>query len=337
MLKRLILFFLLSCLAVCCALAQQKWVVADEDLTVWDSPNYLHKLGMVHKGYEITQTGLEGDMIQFNYDGQTAYVATYCCKPLRETAEASSQETEAVKVTEIATHKNKSIRQEKDRETQEPTASTAEPATDTEAVETANTRKTVESLTFSSMVFNSVSSLLPPWIGFCLLLLALFAFFNVNIPGMFDKLAGTDVADIGTKCFRPLIALALFLATYYFFSSWDVSLAVLLTYEVVLLLYRTKKLGSIRAAAVEILYLAVVASILAIGLVVMFFLAGGRSSSGSRRKSRNDDDEVLISDQYGHHVRARRTEGNTYKGNDGHEYVDRGGGDFEKKSYDDPW
>ena len=61
-------------------LASEKWIVTDQDLTVWDSPDYLNKLGVIHRGYEIEAEGLEGDMLRFVYNGQTAYVASYCCK-----------------------------------------------------------------------------------------------------------------------------------------------------------------------------------------------------------------------------------------------------------------
>ena len=65
MLKRTILFILLSYISVVCIDAQRRWVVTDEDLTVWDSPQYLNKLGMIHRGYEITETGMDGHLILF--------------------------------------------------------------------------------------------------------------------------------------------------------------------------------------------------------------------------------------------------------------------------------
>ena len=43
-------------------LASEKWIVTDQDLTVWDSPDYLNKLGVIHRGYEIEAEGFEGDM-----------------------------------------------------------------------------------------------------------------------------------------------------------------------------------------------------------------------------------------------------------------------------------
>ena len=36
-----------------------RWRVTDQDLTVWDSPNYLQKIGMIHRGYEIEEVGIE--------------------------------------------------------------------------------------------------------------------------------------------------------------------------------------------------------------------------------------------------------------------------------------
>lgn len=56
------------------------WEVKDADLTVWDSPNYLTKLGMMHQGDTFEEEGMDGDMIRFLYKGKTAYVASYCCQ-----------------------------------------------------------------------------------------------------------------------------------------------------------------------------------------------------------------------------------------------------------------
>ncbi len=97
---RLILLFLLTVVVTQVALADKgdKWRVSDQDLTVWSSPDYLSKLGMIHRGYEIVETGIDGDMIQFEYNGQTAYVATYCCE--RVVDETAQQEI-AEEVTSI--------------------------------------------------------------------------------------------------------------------------------------------------------------------------------------------------------------------------------------------
>lgn len=56
------------------------WEVSDADLTVWDSPNYLNKLGMMHQGDTFEEEGMDGDMIKFLYKGKIAYVASYCCQ-----------------------------------------------------------------------------------------------------------------------------------------------------------------------------------------------------------------------------------------------------------------
>lgn len=69
-----------------------KWRVTDQDLTVWDSPNYLQKIGMIHRGYEIEELGMDGDMIKFEYKGQTAYVATYCCERIKANDKTGAQE-----------------------------------------------------------------------------------------------------------------------------------------------------------------------------------------------------------------------------------------------------
>lgn len=101
MLKRTILFILLSYISVVCIDAQRRWVVTDEDLTVWDSPQYLNKLGMIHRGYEITETGMDGDMIRFEYHGKTAYVAEYCCKLLKQEPAKKTEPAQREAVIEV--------------------------------------------------------------------------------------------------------------------------------------------------------------------------------------------------------------------------------------------
>lgn len=333
--KRFILLFLLSSLVAVNVLAQRKWVVSDQDLTVWDSPNYLNKLGMVHRGYEITETGMDGDMIRFEFEGQTAYVATYCCKLLEETTEKTDEDTKNIEVNEADAVNEKagegvghSITKTSPKESvdKEDVRSVAE------ETKTPHSVKQTKGNSFSSVVLNNLSSLAIPWFFVCLLLVVLFAFFNVDVPGIFDKLAGKYVADIGAKCFRPLIAFAVCGIAYYVSSSLDIVMATLLAYEVVLLIVRAKKLRSLRAAAVEMLFLTMVASVFVLIVIPMlFFISGG--SRGSKRKSGDDDDTALINDEYGRIVRVRRTGGTTYKGSDGNEY-EKFGSDFSKKTYD---
>lgn len=90
-----------SILAPLSAMADKgdKWRVTDQDLTVWDSPNYLQKLGMIHRGYEIEEIDIDGDMIKFEYKGQTAYVATYCCEKIASVSNAGAQEQHSESVT----------------------------------------------------------------------------------------------------------------------------------------------------------------------------------------------------------------------------------------------
>ncbi|MCM1079563.1 MAG: hypothetical protein NC344_08125 [Bacteroidales bacterium] len=92
MARILLLLVLLLCGALQNAAATEKWVVTDRELTVWDSPQYYNKLGIVTRGYEIDAVAIEGDMIRFEYNGQTAYVAAYCCERVADagTAEKTS-------------------------------------------------------------------------------------------------------------------------------------------------------------------------------------------------------------------------------------------------------
>lgn len=78
---RFLLFFIFSFLSLACfAEKGDMWEVTDADLTVWDSPNYLNKLGMMHQGDTFEEEGMDGDMIKFLYKGKTAYVSSNCCQ-----------------------------------------------------------------------------------------------------------------------------------------------------------------------------------------------------------------------------------------------------------------
>lgn len=78
---RFLLFFIFAFLSLACfAEKGDMWEVTDADLTVWDSPNYLNKLGMMHQGDTFEEEGMDGDMIKFLYKGKTAYVSSNCCQ-----------------------------------------------------------------------------------------------------------------------------------------------------------------------------------------------------------------------------------------------------------------
>lgn len=78
---RFLLFFIFAFLSLACfAEKGDMWEVSDADLTVWDSPNYLNKLGIMHQGDTFEEEGMDGDMIKFLYKGKTAYVSSNCCQ-----------------------------------------------------------------------------------------------------------------------------------------------------------------------------------------------------------------------------------------------------------------
>ncbi|RHC77469.1 hypothetical protein DW830_06085 [Prevotella sp. AM34-19LB] len=67
-----VFFIMVGILASLSVMADKgdKWRVSDQDLTVWDSPNYLQKIGMIHRGYEIEELGIDGDMIKSSTRGR---------------------------------------------------------------------------------------------------------------------------------------------------------------------------------------------------------------------------------------------------------------------------
>ena len=99
---RFLLFFIFAFLSLACfAEKGDMWEVTDADLTVWDSPNYLNKLGMMHQGDAFEEEGMDGDMIKFLYKGKTAYVSSSCCQ--RFEPEPDSDEDVEEGETESAT------------------------------------------------------------------------------------------------------------------------------------------------------------------------------------------------------------------------------------------
>lgn len=56
---------------------------------------------MIHRGYEITETGMDGDMIRFEYHGKTAYVAEYCCKLLKQEPAKKTEPAQREAVIEV--------------------------------------------------------------------------------------------------------------------------------------------------------------------------------------------------------------------------------------------
>ena len=99
---RFLLFFIFAFLSLACfAEKGDMWEVTDADLTVWDSPNYLNKLGMMHQGDTFEEEGMDGDMIKFLYKGKTAYVSSSCCQ--RFEPEPDSDEDVEEGETESAT------------------------------------------------------------------------------------------------------------------------------------------------------------------------------------------------------------------------------------------
>lgn len=110
---RFLLFFIFAFLSLACfAEKGDMWEVTDADLTVWDSPNYLNKLGMMHQGDTFEEEGMDGDMIKFLYRGKTAYVSSNCCQRFEpepdsdedvEEGEAEAAQQEVVETTQAPT------------------------------------------------------------------------------------------------------------------------------------------------------------------------------------------------------------------------------------------
>lgn len=85
-------------------MAGVKWVVTDETLTVWDSPENINKLGVLHKGYEFEEKSVDGNKICFDYNGQNGYVAMHCCQKVDDidASQAVEETTQEVSAAQAA-------------------------------------------------------------------------------------------------------------------------------------------------------------------------------------------------------------------------------------------
>lgn len=99
---RIRIFFITMLLSMLCfSMNAERWVITDQDLTIWGDADYINRLGMEHAGYEFEVIGHEGTKLKFNYNGHTAYVAEYCCKQIDEPAQAT-EAAESAPVQESA-------------------------------------------------------------------------------------------------------------------------------------------------------------------------------------------------------------------------------------------
>ncbi len=92
----LIIVMMLTC--VSSMLAGTLYRVSDNYVTVFADPNRINALGRLNRDEVFEATGMDGSLLIFQYKGQKAYVASYCCKEITE--EATGNETtssEAVK------------------------------------------------------------------------------------------------------------------------------------------------------------------------------------------------------------------------------------------------
>lgn len=204
--NRLLLILLLIATTVTQAAFADKgdrWRVSDQDLSVWSSPDYLEKLGTIHKGYEITENGLDGDMIQFCYNGQTAYVATYCCERIAN--EVAPQETavapqETVKKESTTPHPSKTA--------------TAKKATQPTIEIAQRTEKEQKEDVSAGAIALSVPLLLISLVGMCISLIAIvFTLFYVfkykTLAAWFNKKCETEVIPykrMNSLLWPPIIA-----------------------------------------------------------------------------------------------------------------------------------
>lgn len=277
---RLIIILFLLLIDATTLAATNRFRVTDEVLTVYGEPERINELGKLHRGDEFDIVGEDGRMYVFMYKGKKAYAASYCCELIKD--ESSDKSTAPVESPK------------KEERTKE-----AEPEQDMESGETEVPSDAVEN-TATDDGGRSLRDVAEGMKGLLGLLVALglvagiWSLFGTrSFENLFNKLAGRYITDCSKLMYwRPAIAFVIMGLVGKYADSVPLALAAVGIYELALLWFRAKKLGSFRASVAEALYL--LAS--AMGFLLLFwmfiilaFLASGGSSSSS--KSSDDDNK----------------------------------------------
>lgn len=290
----IIAFF--SCVSAAFAV---RFRVTDEYVTVFAEPERITRLGRVHRGEVYESEGMDGSLYIFRFNGRKAYVASYCCKPVEdETESVGAKASSAVTVAKHGGVKAKPV-EVKARE-----ASAADAAPQVAVQETIGQKEETPNyfkwLDDWERKRNANSGKQMPRqvaliFGFILLIgmaVGIWTLFGTqSFCDFIDSLAGRNVTWCSKATyFRPLILV--FGGGLVFYVTQNINIAFIAAgiYEIILLSLRAKKLGGLRPAIVEALYLFFygMGTLLFCWMYLIFLLLGsGGSSRGSNGKDVN--------------------------------------------------
>lgn len=268
----------------------EKFRVADEYVTVYAEEERITKLGRVYSGEVYEAEGTEGTMYVFKFKGRKAYVATYCCK-IEEDDEAVASAVERVSQSHTATSEQPSQRSVSER--------TSESGVSAE-VSMKNDEVTPSNETTEHKQNNISDTHIPDWmsgiIGLIVLLglaAGLWSLFSpMSFSNFFNSLAGRNITWCSKATyFRPLILVFGAAIISILTQNTIITLVVAEVYEIILLSVRAKKLGGLRPAISEALYLVFygIGSLLLCWIhLLKFILAAGASSGGSSGSNGKD-------------------------------------------------
>lgn len=260
-----ILLFVIAFLSGIPGAFAERFRVMDKSVVVYAEPERINNLGEVHRGEEYESEGMEGTLYVFRFKGRKAYVASYCCKPVEEI--------------------------------EEPAKAAPAAAVSTKDAETPNYFKWLDDLerkrnANANMKMPESMALVIGLTLFLGMIVGLWTLFGTrSCDSFFDKLAGRKITWCSKAThFRPLIIVFGSCMVGYVTQNINITLTAAAIYEAILLIVRSKKLGGLRPAIVEALYLFFygMGTLMFCWMYLIFlFLGVGSVSTGSKGRDLN--------------------------------------------------
>lgn len=280
--------FCLCMLAGASVLAGNNFRVSDTYVTVFEEPERINALSRMTQGEEFEAIGRDGSMLIFMYKGKKAYVASYCCKEIEKNpAETTKQAPPGAELQKVEVAREDS------------------PAEDASA----SGSQTQEYITRSVGTASRNNSLqgIAEWqkglLGILVMLglvAGIWSLFGMkSFDNFFNRLAQRHITSCSKLMhWRPVIPFVVGALIGYLTNNVTLAVAAVAIYELCVIMLRTKKLGSFRAAVVEAVYLCTSAmgTLLFFYIFIIFaFLAAGGSGGSS-----SGDDDKKRKNAFGH-------------------------------------
>lgn len=263
---------------VASVLAGNKFRVSDTYVTVFQEPERINALGRMNKGEEFEAIGRDGSLLIFMYQGKKAYVASYCCKEI----EANPAETRK-QATPAAPQKAEAAR----KDAAEEDSASQTPKYAARSVGTASSNNSLHDMT------GWQKSLLGILVTLGLVAGIWSLFGSKSFDEFFDRLAQRHITSCSKLMhWRPAIPFAVGAIIGGLTYNLTLAVGVVAIYELCVIMHRAKKLGSVRAAVVEAVYLgssAIGTLLFFYMFIILAFLAAGGSGSSSSSDHGNDD------------------------------------------------